>query len=61
MFKDLLRRSLFENITVVKKNNLIRHIMGEFHLMRDNDHRCVARGESADDLQHFSRQLRVQR
>ena len=61
MVDHLLRIALLHNHTIIHEDQLIGHVSGESHLVCDDDHGRLLVCKGADDLQHFSRQLRIQR
>lgn len=58
---DLFGITLFYDYTAVHKYNLVGHIAGKGHLVRNNDHRRLFLRQAADYFQYLTGQLRIQR
>ena len=59
--KYLLGRALFDDNAAVHEDDVIGNVAREGHLVRDNDHGGVLVGQLADDLEHFTGQLGIER
>ena len=60
VLKDSRRRPLLDYDAAVHEDNIVRHIVREGHLMRDDYHGRVLLGKAADDLEHLAGKLRVE-
>ena len=60
MFDHFVRIALLHDVASVHKDDPIRYIPCEFHLMGDDHHRHLFLCQLTDDLQNLSGQFRVQ-
>ena len=62
LFKATIESSkLLGDDPAVEEEHAVRHVAGEGHLVRDDDHRHLLLREAADDLEDLARELRVER
>ena len=59
--EHLFGRALLLDASVVQIDDVARHLAGELHLMRDQDHRAALARQVADHPQHLAHQFRVER
>ena len=57
---DLPGGALFHNNSLIHEDDLVGHVPGKGHLVRDDDHGGLLLGQGADDLQDLPGQLGVQ-
>jgi hypothetical protein len=58
--EEALGFALFDDASLVEEADAIRHLPGEAHLVRDQEHcQVVFAREITDDAEHFADQLRV--
>src|SRR5262245_61066937 len=58
--EDRRRTTLFNDLAAVHEHDLVRNFTRKTEFVRDDDGRPSADGEIANDLEHFSRQLRIE-
>ena len=56
---ELFGRALFHHHAAIHKEDAVRHIAGEVHLVGDDDHGGLAVGKVPQDTQDFTGQLWV--
>ncbi len=58
--KKLLRCSLFDDFTLIHKNDPIRQLPGKTHLLGDTDHGHATAGQLHQNVKDFFDHLRIQ-
>ena len=53
--------AILHDDALVHEQHVVGHLTGELHLVRDDDHGGVARGERANDVEHLAGQLGIER
>ena len=61
MVDDVRGTALLHDHAAVHEDDVVGHVAGEGHLVGDDDHRHVLRGEVTDDLEDLSGQLGIER
>ncbi|CDN41594.1 hypothetical protein BN871_AI_01050 [Paenibacillus sp. P22] len=59
--EQLHRRSFLDDDAAVHEHDMVRHVLGETHLMRHDDHRDAFPGDAPDDRQHLPDELGIER
>ena len=61
VLQHLVRRALLVDRAVGQEDHPARDVVGEAHLVRDQQHGAALLGERADDAQHLADQLGIER
>ena len=58
--EDLLRRAVLVDIAALHEEDARRYVVGELHLVGDDEHRQALLGQLADDAEHLAHHRRVE-